>query len=209
MSVKDKKYPAELLTHEEVSRIMASFPQTPGGDRDRAMLAVAYRAGLRIAEILHLTPKDVDGHKIRVLHGKGDKMRVSGIDDWGLEWLKKWMDQRRQIADIDDGCALFCVVSGPLKGNPLSYQTVYDRLEAAAKRSGIPKRIHFHGFRHAHAALLVANNFDLTDIQDQLGHASLDGTSHYLKRLSPDKLVAKIASLPQPVDNRATMEGKS
>jgi integrase/recombinase XerC len=48
--------------------------------RNRAILAVAYRSGLRISEVLNLCPKDVDAGagSIRVLNGNGGRFRNRG-----------------------------------------------------------------------------------------------------------------------------------
>ena len=51
------------------------------GIRNRALLTLLYRSGLRISEALALKPSDVDlkRHTCRVLHGKGDKATVRGF----------------------------------------------------------------------------------------------------------------------------------
>ena len=62
--------------------IRACSPRAPTGVRNRALLVVLYRGGLRVGEALALYPKDLDRRRgtIRVLHGKGDKARTVGLD---------------------------------------------------------------------------------------------------------------------------------
>ena len=77
------KLAAEPLTRAEVNALLAQCSRrAPTGIRNRALITVLYRTGLRIFEALALQPKDVDldNGTLRVLHGKGDKMRTVGLD---------------------------------------------------------------------------------------------------------------------------------
>src|SRR5947209_2068018 len=73
-----KKYPAEVLSPDEIVRLMAACPRRgPSGARNRALIAVMWRAGLRVSETVALRLADVDaeGRTIAVLCGKGAKRR--------------------------------------------------------------------------------------------------------------------------------------
>jgi site-specific recombinase XerD len=74
--------PAEILTPQEVLAILHECRDTTTGIRDRALITVMYRSGLRVSEALSLEPKDVDLDigTIAVLHGKGDRRRTVGIE---------------------------------------------------------------------------------------------------------------------------------
>src|SRR5208283_631968 len=87
---KGKKYPPEPLTVEEVRALLASCSRrAPTGVRNRALVTILWRAGLRIAEALALRPADVDlaAGTLRILHGKGDKSRLAGLDPEGCAVL--------------------------------------------------------------------------------------------------------------------------
>src|SRR4051812_46875445 len=91
-------YPAEVLTPEEVLRLIAACARRgPSGLRNRALIVVLWRGGLRIAEALALYPKDVDltAGTITVLHGKGNKRRTVGIDPAALAIIERWLECRR------------------------------------------------------------------------------------------------------------------
>ncbi len=73
-SNKGRRFPPEILTPDEVHRLIrAASNRAPTGIRNRALIVVMYRAGLRVSEALGLYPKDVDRSRgtIRVLQGKG------------------------------------------------------------------------------------------------------------------------------------------
>ena len=83
--------PPEILSDVEVRALMdACGRYAPRAIRNRALIAILYRGGLRINEALALYPKDLDlvGGAIRVLHGKGDKPRTIGIDPGAIAILQ-------------------------------------------------------------------------------------------------------------------------
>jgi len=186
---KGQKFPAEILTRDEVRALLyAPNPAAPTGLRNRALIATMYGSGLRVAEALALKPTDVnlDDGNIRVLHGKGDKARTVGIDQGAIMHIARWVDLRagRGIR----GRVLFCT----LDGGPLSPRYVRAMLTRMAARAGIDKRVHPHGLRHTHAVELEHDGFTVSEIQQQLGHASLGTTAGYLNHISPSARVAKI-----------------
>ena len=84
------------------------------GARLRGLNVVLWRAGLRISEGLCLAERDLDPARgaLLVRNGKGGKRREVGMDEWGWEQLRPWLDLR---ARMPIG-ALFCVVNGPTCG---------------------------------------------------------------------------------------------
>jgi site-specific recombinase XerD len=183
------KFPTEILTPEEARALLhAASSRAPTGLRNRALIASMYGAGLRLAEALALKPSDVklDSGEIRVLHGKGDRSRSAGIDEGAVVHLARWIDSRRALKI--PGRVLFCT----LTGGPLSQRYVRAMLNRMADRTGIERRVHPHGLRHAHACELEQEGFTVTEIQQQLGHSSLSTTEIYLRHISPSARVAKI-----------------
>src|SRR3984957_4311715 len=69
---------------------------TRHGLRLRGLIAVLWRAGLRISEALALTETDIDTARgsLLIRHGKGDKRREAGMDPFGFEQLAAWMTHR-------------------------------------------------------------------------------------------------------------------
>lgn len=62
----NRRFPAEVLTDEEVRALIGACPSTSAtGLRNRALLAILYRTGLRIAEALDLYPRTLISHVAR------------------------------------------------------------------------------------------------------------------------------------------------
>ncbi len=193
-----RSYPVEVLTPAEVAALLNACGDGCGdGDaralRNRALIAVLYRAGLRIAEALALRPVDVDLAQgaIRVLHGKGDRARLSGLDAGAARVVAAWLEARgrwgaeaagtARLGGGSDGGPLFCTQ----RGDAVTAGYVRRLLPALARRAGIAKRVHAHGLRHTHASELRAEGVDIGIISKQLGHASITTTARYLDHLNP------------------------
>lgn len=186
-----KRYPAEILTAEEIDRLLAACPRRgAAGLRNRALIVVMWRAGLRVAEALALFSKDVDLDlgTLTVLHGKRDQARTVGIDRQALAVIEAWMVRRSELA-ISYNRPLFCTISGEARGGQLSTQYVRGALKALARKAGIEKRVHPHGLRHTHAAELAREGVPVHVIRKQLGHLSLDTTARYIDHVSPIEVI--------------------
>ena len=185
---KGQRYPAEILTPEEVGALMrAASGRAATGLRARALLALLYRGGLRVSEALALHPKDVDERAgtVTVLRGKGGHRRVVGLDPAAFALIERWADCRRGLG-IGARRPLLCT----LRGAPLDPSYVRRLLPRLAARAGIAKRVHAHGLRHTHAAELAAEGKPVNLIQRQLGHSSLATTSRYLDHIAPQDVIA-------------------
>src|ERR1700761_6787055 len=142
---KGRTFPPEPLSPDEVAAIIAGCsPRARTGIRNRALLTLLYRSGLRISEALALKPSDVDlgRHPVRVLHGKGDKATVRGFHPTATDALARWIDTRKGLG-LRNG-PLFCT----LEGGPLSDRYVRNLLHRLADKAGLDKRVHPHGMRH-------------------------------------------------------------
>lgn len=180
---KGKKYPPEVLSPEEISMLLkAPSNRAPTGIRNRAMLYLGYKAGLRLSEVLALHLKDVttDDGIVRVLHGKGDKARTVGLPPDACVALDRWLDKRKAMK-ISSRVPLFCT----LDGRPLSDAYVRALMKRLQDRTEIQKRVHFHGLRHTCAWELAKEGVPMPIIQKALGHTSLQTTDRYLRHVAP------------------------
>ena len=93
---KGLRYPADPPRVEEIIAVMRQAGDRAHGDRMRGLIVVLWRAGLRIQEALALSESDLDERRgsLLVRHGKGDKRREVGMDEWGFEHLRRWLSYR-------------------------------------------------------------------------------------------------------------------
>ena len=195
----------EILSPEEVRQLLdLCSRRSPTGVRNRALIAVLYGAGLRIAEALALMPKDVDldALSIRVHRGKGNKPRTCALLPASVEYVQRWLDKRTGLS-INGRRSIFCTLTkGKVgdketqPGQPLSSAYVrgwLSRLRSKARAAGQTKRIHAHGFRHSHAHQLRKTGWDMHEIQKQLGHGSLSVTGIYLDHIGAHELYPAVS----------------
>ncbi len=202
-----RRQPAEVLTEDEVRRLLrACSSKAPTGVRNRALIAVLYRGGLRIGEALALKPKDLDGEArtVRVLRGKGDRSRTVGLDPGAFALVERWLDVRSDLG-ISSRKPLLCT----LQGGAVKDAYVRALLPRLAQKAEIEKRVHAHGLRHTHAFELACEGHPLHVIQAQLGHASVSTTDRYISHLAPQQVIETMRAREwSPVDPPGQPRGK-
>jgi site-specific recombinase XerD len=147
-----------LSEPEAIALIRACSARAPTGIRNRALIAVLWRCGLRISEALALEPRDVNPEvsTIRVRHGKGDKSRTVGVDVQTAALLQRWLDRRRTLR-VGAWAPVFCT----LRGGRVDTSYVRRLLPRLARKGGVDRRVH------------------------ALGHSSLAVTDRYLRDVAP------------------------
>lgn len=188
-------FPAEVLDPGEVAAIIAGCSaRSASGIRNRAMLTMLYRSGLRISELLAIRPADVNlaSRSIRLLDTKTGGPQTRGFHPAADDAVARWIDKRRQLG-IRSG-PLFC----KLDGGPLYPQYVRLLLKRLAAKAGIERRVHPHGLRHTFAAELEASGVPVSVISKLLGHHSIATTSRYLDHLTNRQAVAALAAVELP-----------
>lgn len=185
-------YPAEVLTKGEIWGLLAACSRrSSAGVRNAALIVVLWRAGLRVSEALALRIADVDAAAgtITVLHGKGNRRRVVGIDPQAVAMIERWLARRRELG-IGSSRPLFCTITQPGRGGPLKDSYVREALKKLGRKAGIDKRVHPHGLRHTHASELAREGVPVHIIRRQLGHSSLATTVRYIDHLTPMDVIA-------------------
>jgi len=186
-SNKGQTLPPEPLTRDEVEALLrACSHRAPTGIRNRALLVLLWRGGLRIGEALALKPKDLDNEQgtVRVLRGKGSKYRVVGLDPQAWAVVQRWIDTRAKLG-INGRRRLFST----LQGKPIEQAYVRALLPRLGRKVGIEKRVHAHGLRHTHASELRQEGIDVGIISKQLGHSSIATTARYLDHVAPQAVI--------------------
>jgi site-specific recombinase XerD len=134
-------------------------------------MRLMYRAGLRCAEALALTPRDIvlARHEVRVNKGKGAKDRVLWVDDATVELVARWKDVRPPSE----------VLFSTLKGAPLRDRDVREMIARRGRKAGIEIPVHPHLLRHSFASEFLEDGGSLVELQRLLGHERLETTSIY------------------------------
>jgi site-specific recombinase XerD len=190
------RYPADPPRVEEIVSVMRQAGPGIHGARLRGLIVVLWRAGLRISEGLCLAERDLDPARgaLLVRNGKGGKRREVGMDEWGWEQLRPWLDlrARKPIG------ALFCVINGPTCGGPWSGPAARTQLRRLALDAGVRRRFAPHQLRHTHAVEMAREGVPLNVIQRQLGHADLGVTSVYLHGIDNTEVISAVRSRRAP-----------
>ena len=186
-----RRLPIEVLDKHEVAALLDACRGHGVTDaRNRALIAVLYRSGLRVSEALSLHPKDVDpaSGAIRVLRGKGGRSRTVGIDPGGIEHVNRWLLVRASLPFITPLSPLFCTRTG----GAITTASIRRLLPTLARSANITKRVHAHGLRHTHASELRSEGLDIGLISRQLGHADISTTARYLDHINPQAVIQAI-----------------
>jgi integrase/recombinase XerD len=174
---RERKLP-HALPVEEIERLLAQ----PAGDgplalRDRALLELAYAAGLRVSELLGVTRDRLDLSARTVLvAGKGDKERAVPFGRAAARALTEYLERGRPLLCAR---ARHDRVFANARGGPLGRMGFWKILKAHARVAGITARVHPHALRHSFATHLLERGADLRVVQELLGHASVATTAIY------------------------------
>jgi integrase/recombinase XerD len=162
----------------EMEKLLAS-PQVdePLAWRDRALLELAYGAGLRVSELcsLGLTDLLLTENLVRIF-GKGGKERLVPIGRSVIGAVSVYLHTKRPA--LDRGKSKGRVLLNA-RGAPLSRVGAWGVVKRASRRAGITKRVTPHTLRHSFATHLLEGGADLRAVQEMLGHADLSTTQIY------------------------------
>jgi integrase/recombinase XerD len=166
------------LTEADVDALLAA-PDTadPRGHRDRTMLELLYATGLRVSELVGLTPQQVSLVQgvVRVT-GKGNKERLVPLGEEAVSWLRDYLRGPRQ--DLLGG-RLSDFLFPTRRSDRITRQAFWQLVKRYALEAGIGKHLSPHTLRHAFATHLLNHGADLRVVQMLLGHSDLSTTQIY------------------------------
>lgn len=168
----------DVLTTAEIDRLIASVPQVhPMYYRDKAMLELAYGAGLRVSEWIGILTKDVlfeDG-VVRIF-GKGSRERLVPIGRSAVSAVSIYLRELRPRLEKGEGKGTLFLNA---RGKPLTRMGAWSVLRQCVERAGIEKHVSPHTLRHSFATHLLEGGADLRAVQEMLGHADISTTQVY------------------------------
>ena len=152
--------------------------------RDRALFEFIYSTGARVSEAcsLDLAALDLEEGIVRLL-GKGNKERLSALGSYAIEALRDYLPLRREKAQHVDTEAVFL----NNRGGGLSDRSMRRILKKRLLEAGLPSNVSPHTLRHSFATHLLRGGAGLRDVQELLGHSSVNTTQIYTK-ISPAQL---------------------
>jgi len=168
----------EVLTAAEVERLIGAIPlEEPLAFRDRAMLELAYGAGLRVGEWITLKVNDVllDEGVVRVF-GKGSKERLVPVGRKATGAVAIYLRELRPRLERGKGAGVLFLNA---RGQPLSRMGAWKILRKYVTLAGITKLVTPHTLRHSFATHLLEGGADLRSVQEMLGHADISTTQVY------------------------------
>ena len=175
------------LGEDAIVKLLEAPPaDTKLGKRNRALLEVAYSAGLRVSELVGVDLADLDADEgiVRV-RGKGRKERLAPLGKYAVAATMGYLGVRKPIDERhpDANAALFLNKNG----TRLSARSVGRMLEKYLKVAGLDPKTSPHTLRHTFATHLLDRGADLRSVQELLGHASITTTQVYT-HLSANRL---------------------
>ncbi len=168
----------DVLTVEEAQKLLASPTlDDPLVFRDRALLELAYGAGLRVSEWITLGVRDLlleDG-LVRVF-GKGSKERLVPIGRSAIGAAAIYLRELRPKLEKGEGKGILLLNS---RGRPLTRMGAWKILRGHVERAGITRHVTPHTLRHSFATHLLEGGADLRAVQEMLGHVDIATTQIY------------------------------
>ena len=170
-----KKLP-NVLTVDEVTKLLDIKGDTPFDIRNKCMLELLYGTGLRISELLSLTLNDIDiiNATLRCV-GKGDKERIVPINDYIIESLNNYLKIRNDLLKNKNTKELFLNKNG----DNLTRKGFFKILKNMLLEQGLNSNVSPHTLRHSFATHLLEYGADLRVIQEMLGHSDISTTRIY------------------------------
>lgn len=182
-----------VVEPEEWLRLETAMAQIPDNPRRArwalrrwAMVRLMFAAGLRNVEVRRLRVEDVDlDRRFVTVLGKGDKERSIPFGPHTQAVLRLWLEKGRPH---------FCPHRPPLvfpseRGHQMNASMVGRVMHTALDLAGITRRLYPHLLRHSYATTLLEGGANIREVQELLGHASLQTTEIYT-HTRPERLKA-------------------
>lgn len=174
----------KALTIDEVGLLLDA---THVGDRavdlrDAALLELLYATGARVSEVVDLDVDDVDldaDFPVVRLFGKGRKERLVPVGRPARSALEAYSVRARPLlAQSGTGTpALFLNT----RGRRMSRQSAWESIQRAADAANLSAHVSPHTLRHSFATHLLEGGASVRDVQELLGHASVQTTQIYTR----------------------------
>ena len=157
--IKFEEKPREPLSNMELEIVRDACENY----RDKAMIELFYSTGCRLSEMVNLKISDIDFTSKEVhLFGKGSKHRTSYLNAKAEYMLKKYFELERPKDSISD--SVFVIFRKPY--NEMHKGSIYARVKAIQKRSGIERSLFPHLLRHTMATDALNRGRSVAEVKE-------------------------------------------
>ena len=175
----------KFSTQEEIS-ILLETNSLNGNSREirnRLILEMLYSTGMRVSELCNLPIKSVifndknftDEYRFLTIKGKGQKERIVPLRASVLPILNDYIKTTKKEGQK-------YLFSSYGKQQHIDRRTIENVIKQTAIACGInPDKVSPHVMRHSFATHLLQKGLDIREIQELLGHSSIDTTAIYAK----------------------------
>ena len=155
----------DYLEKEQVDEILNAAKTC--NHRDYLLLRFMWRTGVRVSEVINVTPKDIEYKNgvVNIRKAKGGRQRRVPLDQDTLKMLSDYV----LALDILEDQPVF----------PIQRNRVFSIVKKYGNMGGV--NIHPHTLRHSFAINMVRGGTDLRRVQLMLGHSSLNTMAVYLQ----------------------------
>ena len=182
-----QKFPPQAVERRDMARLL----EVASSRRDRALIIIMWRAGLRNNEVCHIDLEHVqfksEGSSIITVcrpknESRGAPRRRVGLNEFDTQFIKAYLEERGHH-------------SGPLfvtsTGKRLHPSQNRRTCKILARKAGISQRIHPHGLRHtfSHEFYSESDGKNLLELKNALGHSNLSTTEKYLGKIGAVRAV--------------------
>ncbi len=161
----------KVLGEQELRRLF----NAPTNLKHKAILFIAYSAGLRVSEVINMRLQDIDRERqqLFIYCSKGKKDRYVRLSPMVLDVLEQYY----KMSEVKPTNYLF---EGQTKGDPYTIRSAQQIFTDAKVKAGIIKSVSFHNLRHSFATHLLEKGIDVIFIKEILGHFDIKTTERYL-----------------------------
>ncbi len=183
----DKEHIKMHLTREQTGMLLDYVRTT--GPRNYAMVNLMLRCGLRTIEVSRANVEDlssINGQRILYIQGKGrqDKKRWVVLREAAWEPIAEYLSERGGAEGAEP---LFACEGTNSRGRRLSARSVQDICKRALRAIGLDSHQYSaHSLRHTTGVRILDNGGSVSDVQEVLGHSSIDTSRIYLKSAERD-----------------------
>jgi integrase len=161
--------PREYLTADEVEKLIKAAKARRWGDRDAAMILIAYRHGLRAQEIADLEWSQVEEGRTPTLH-------VRRVKNGKPSAHPKRGDEMRALRKLPRDTPFVFTTE---RGGQFTADAINRQVKSIGARADLPLSVHVHMLRHGCGYALANAGHDTRAIQAWLGHANIQHTVRY------------------------------